>query len=237
MKSLLINDIIGLILNNIAFWVQLLFVGGFIFAFFIDHIPLSLRIIGAKVGAFPLGTLRSTQIMVLNRFGAAFFFTSAGFLVDIGFSPERFLALFSLAWALVGFLSLLYIRSWTTVYKLMAFYVFGSEHAVSETRVIKFTFRYVLINYPFLFNLIGITIPVISASFFPDFRGTLLQIGFLFNCIATLLVVFVVEPKFIGHILNDEAGLADDYHQRLITSKALLLLSMSCIAWLVIYLM
>lgn len=36
---------------------------------------------------------------------------------------------------------------------------------------------------------------------------------------------------------NDETDLADDYHQRLITSKALLLLSMSCISWIVIYLM
>ena len=237
MKYRLIDEIIGLILNNIAFWMQLLFVGGFVFAFFIDHIPLSLRIIGSKVDAFPLGTLRSTQIMILNRLGAAIFFTSAGFLVDIGTSPQRFLALFSLAWATVGLLTLVYIRSWATVYKLTAFYVFGSENAVSDARVIKFTFRDVLVNYPFLFNLFGISIPVISASFFPDFRGTLLQIGFLFNSIATLLIVFVVEPKFIGYISNDETGLADDYHQRLITSKALLLLSMSCISWLVICLM
>ena len=174
--------------------------------------------------------------MVLNRFGAAFFFTSAGFLVDIGVSSERFLVLFSLAWAMVGFLSLLYIRSWRTVYKLAAFYVFGSENGGSDTSVIKFTFRDVLINFPFIFNLIGISIPVMAASYFPDLRGGLLQIGFVFNSIATLLVVFVVEPKFVGHISNDEAGLADQYHQRLITSKALLLLSMSCIAWLVIYL-
>jgi hypothetical protein len=223
--------------TNIEFIVQVVFVGGFVFAFFIDHIPLSLRVVGFKLDAFPLSTLRSSQIMILNRFGAAFFFTSAGFLVDIGISPERFLALFSLAWALVGFLSLLYIRCWRTIYKFTAFYAFGNKNAVPDTRVIKFTFRDVLINYPFLFNLIGISIPVIAASYFPDFRGTLLQIGFLFNSIATLLVVFVVEPKFIGHISNDEAGLADEYHQRLLTSKALLLLSMSCIAWLVIYLM
>jgi hypothetical protein len=219
------------------YFVQILFVGGFVFAFLIDHIPLTLRVVGLRLDAFAESTLRSTQVMILNRLGAAIFFTSAGFLVDVGTSPQRFLALFSLASALAGFLCLMYIRNWGATSKLVAFYVFGSKNDVYNPKVINFTFRDVLLNYPLLFSLLGIGIPVISASAFPDFRGTLLQIGFVFNSISTLLVVFVIEPKFIKHISNDEYGPADDYHQRLVTSKSLLLLSISCIAWLFIHLM
>lgn len=219
------------------YFAQILFVCGFVFAYLIDHITLSLRVVGLRLDAFAKSTLRSTQIMILNRLGAAIFFTSAGFLVDIGTSTQQFLALFSLASALAGFLCLIYIRSWGATSKLVAFYVFGAKNNVFNAKVVNFTFRDILLNYPVLFSLLGIGIPVISASVFPEFRGTLLQIGFLFNTISTLLVVFVIEPKFIKHISSDEYGLADDYHQRLIISKSLLLLSMSCFAWLVIYLM
>ncbi|MFL2693697.1 MAG: hypothetical protein ACJ0G1_08320 [Gammaproteobacteria bacterium] len=57
--------------------------------------------------------------------------------------------------------------------------------------------------------------------------------GFLFNSIATLLLVFVVEPKFVGHIANDEGEIADQYHQRLIFSKAMILLTLGAISWLI----
>lgn len=219
-------------MNSFEFWIQVLFVAGFTFAYFIEHIPLSLRITGLNVGDFPLGTLRSSQIMILNRLGASIFFTSAGLLVDLGVSSAKFLALFSITWALLGFLSLMYIQNWRTTSKLIIYYIFDNKKTESDSSVIKFKLKDVLMNYPFLLHLLGASVPVILASFFPDFRGSLLQIGFIFNSIATILVVFVIEPKFIGYISNDENGLADIYHQRLIFSKALILFSMSCISWL-----
>ena len=236
MKIIWINAIIEIILINFEFWIQILFVAGFTFAYFIEHIPLSLRITGLNVGDFPLGTLRSSQIMILNRLGASIFFVSAGLLVDLGASPKQFLALFSITWALLGFLSLIYIRNWRATSKFIIYYIFDNKKAESDSTVIKFNLKDVLMNYPFLLHLFGASVPVILASFFSDYRGSLLQIGFVFNSIATILVVFVIEPKFIGYISNDENGLADIYHQRLIFSKALLLLSMSCISGVIIFL-
>ena len=186
-----------------------------------------------QLDRFPLSTLRSTQVMVVNRFGAAFFFTSAGFLVDIGLSVGDFLMIFSLTWILLGTSVLLYILNWNMVYKAIAGYFLNINEISSDVKLIKFTFRNILINYPFIFNIFGILIPIVSAAAFPQYRGMLLQIGFIFNSVASLLLVFIIEPRFMAHVANGEAELADQYHQELITSKALLLLCMGLISWLV----
>ena len=211
---------------------QIIFVIGFIFAFFIDHLSLSFRIVGYKTDTFPISTLRSTQVMIFNRFGAALFFASSGFLVDLGVSPKDFLLLFSLAWFLLGILTLLYIKSWKTVSAFLADKFSSGKNDIS-INVIDFRIKDLLTNFPFLFNLLGISAPVMLASFFPDYRASMLQLGFLFNSIATLLLVFVLEPKFIAHLADDESEAADQYHQQLIFSKAMILLLLSIISWLI----
>lgn len=218
-------------MENIKYLAEIIFIAGFVFAFFIDHLPLSFRVMGYKLNDFPLSTLKSSQIMILNRFGAALFFTSAGFLVDIGTSPKAFLLLFSLSWGFLGLLTLIYIRKWQAVSEFLALKLFNKENAFSTTFVINFSIKDFLTNFPFFFNLIGISAPVILAAFFPDFRATLLQIGFLFNSIATLLLVLIVEPRFIGHISRGEGNVADKYHQKLISSKAMILIAMSIISF------
>lgn len=217
-------------MESFKYLVQIIFIVGFIFAFFIDHLPLSFRIVGYKVDAFPVSTLKSSQVMIFNRFGAALFFASAGFLVDIGVPPKEFLSLFSLSWGVLGLLVLLYIKSWKAVSGFLAMQFSPSKNDFS-TNLVGFKIRDLLTNFPFFFNLLGISAPVILAAFFPDFRATLLQLGFIFNSVATLLLVFVVEPKFIGHLADDEGEVADYYHQRLVFSKAMILLTMSIISF------
>ena len=202
---------------------EVVFILGYMVAFFIDHMPWSLRVAGNMLGKFPLSTLRSTQILMVNRFGAAFCFTSAGFLVDAGIRMHDFLLLFAIAWGLLGLASLIYILQWPKVFELLSFHFLGvvsSKHKVSK---VKFSFGYAMVNYPFIFNLLGASIPILSASAFPEFRGLLLQLGFLFNSIASVLLVFVLEPIFMSLISNDQQEEADFYHQKFIISKTLLL--------------
>ena len=215
------------IIGNYEYLAATIFFLGFIFSFFVDNFPLSLRVLGHRLDKFPISTLRSTQVMVLNRFGTAFFFASAGFLVDIGFGPGGFLILFSMTMIISGLLTLLYIRKWKLISMSFLKYVFSSKE-ILKTRVASFSIKRILINYPCLFNLIGLSAPIILASLFPDYRGTLLQLGFLFNSISTLLVVFVIEPKFINHISSNDYELADLYHQELIISKGSILIMMGC---------
>jgi hypothetical protein len=212
-------------MENFINLAQFIFIIGFVFAFFIDNFPLSFRVLGHKFNAFPISTLRSTQVMILNRFGTAFFFASAGFLVDSGFTSTKFLFLFAFTMLTSGFLTLLYIRSWKSISNSFAFYIFKKTN-YPEVEVIEFSMKDIFINYPCFFNLLGLSFPIISAAFYPDYRGTLLQLGFLLNSISSMLVVFVIEPRFIKHISDDNQYLADFYHQKLLTSKALILSSM-----------
>lgn len=210
-----------------------IFILGYLIAFFIDHLPLSLRSVGKLLDLFPLSTLRATQIMMANRFGAVLFFISSGFLVDIGGSTKYFLLLFSVSWLLLGSISFIYILKWRNVFTLISKYMFGVAKPEVNIKTINFSINFTFTNYPFIFNTLGVSIPIISASIFPEFRASLLQIGFAFNSIASLLLIFVIEPKFVSHISNDQTQKADDFHQELIYSKSILLLISSLIGFIV----
>lgn len=209
--------------QNLIFFATLIFIFGYLVAFFIDHIPWSLRVVGKKLNKFPLSTLRCTQILMMNRFGAAFCFTSAGFLVDVGTTINEFFLYFAIAWGLLGIASLVYIIKWKIVFKFLANNMLGDTILDPDVSNVKFSLKYVMLNYPFIFNTLGASIPILSASVFPEYRGLLLQLGFVFNSIASLLLVFILEPIFMNHIGNDEQEEADFYHQKFIISKTILL--------------
>lgn len=211
---------------------EIVFILGYLVAFFIDHIPWSLRVAGKFLDKFPLSTLRSTQILMINRFGAAFCFTAAGFLVDAGTNINDFFLYFAIAWGLLGFACLIYILQWPKVFKILSVYFLGVSSRDHHVIKIKFSLEYVMVNYPFIFNTLGASIPILSASVFPEYRGLLLQLGFIFNSIASLLLVFVLEPAFMEHISNDQPKDADYYHQKFIISKTLLLFVCSIIGFL-----
>ena len=210
--------------SNLLFVIaSLIFILGYLIAFFIDHLPLSLRSAGKILDVFPLSTLRATQIMMANRLGAVLFFTSSGFLVDIGSTMEDFLLLFSLSWLFLGLLSLIYILLWKSFFVFISKYLLAINEPIAQVKSLNFSLKYTFTNYPFIFNTLGVSIPIISASLFPEFRASLLQIGFAFNSIASLLLIFVIEPKFVSHISNDEPQKADKFHQELIYSKSIIL--------------
>ena len=226
------------VLSNsfIIFFAQVVFIAGFMIAFFVDHVPWSLRVAGKLIDKFPLSTLRSTQILMINRFGAAFCFTSAGFLVDIGTGLTSFLLFFAIAWGLLGMASLLYILQWEKVCKLLSVYLMGDETYKFSVKKVNFSLSYILLNYPFIFNMLGASLPIFSASVFPEYRGLLLQLGFVFNSVASILLVFVLEPKFMDHISKNQQDEADYYHQKFIISKTLLLFVFS-VAGFILYFM
>tara|TARA_B100000900_G_C20578494_1_gene716386 strand:+ start:1353 stop:2042 length:690 start_codon:yes stop_codon:yes gene_type:complete len=206
---------------------QVVFIIGYVVAFFIDHFPWSLRVVGKKLNKFPLSTLRSTQILMVNRFGAAFCFTSAGFLVDAGTTINEFYLYFAITWGLLGTASFVYITNWKIVFKFLANNMLRVTIVNPDVKNLKFSLKYTLLNYPFIFNTLGASIPILSASFFPEYRGLLLQLGFVFNSISSILLVFVLEPIFMNHIGNDELEEADFYHQKFIISKTILLFMFS----------
>lgn len=212
---------------SIIRFAEFMFIFGFVVAFFIDHLPWSFRVAGIALEKFPLSTLRSTQILMVNRFGAAFCFTAAGFLVDAGLSVEGFIYYFSLAFGILGVITLLYYLCWQTVYTLVARIFLGTQAHRAEVTRVPFSIRHIVINYPFIFNILGVSAPIISAAAMPDYRGFLLQLGFIFNSIASVLVVFVLEPVFVKHISNNDVGAADAFHQKFILSKAMLLIIFS----------
>ena len=125
--------------SNLLFVIaSLIFILGYLIAFFIDHLPLSLRSAGRILDVFPLSTLRATQIMMANRLGAVLFFTSSGFLVDIGSTMEDFLLLFSLSWLFLGLLSLIYILLWKSFFVFISKYLLGINEPIAQVKSLNF---------------------------------------------------------------------------------------------------
>jgi hypothetical protein len=132
--------------------------------------------------------------------------------------------------------SLLYILQWEKVCKLLSVYLMGDETYKFSVKKVNFSLSYILLNYPFIFNMLGASLPIFSASVFPEYRGLLLQLGFVFNSVASILLVFVLEPKFMDHISKNQQDEADYYHQKFIISKTLLLFVFS-VAGFILYFM
>jgi len=47
----------------------------------------------------------------------------------------------------------------------------------------------------FLLSIFGFLLPSVAASFFPNYRATLLQTGFVLNSVATLYSTFRIEKR------------------------------------------
>lgn len=193
---------------------------GLITTFAADVLPMSLRTVGAMVDEFPLSTLRTNQVMIVNRFGGAVTFACSGLMVDLGHGVDSFLLVFSIAWWLLALICLAYALSWRAISAWLAGRALGQDTIGLEVVLVRPNIRWSFKNYPHVFNILGVSLPIVAASLVPEFRGVLLQLGFIFNSLATFLFLFVIEPKFIKLIADKNPHDADRYQQQLLISKA-----------------
>ena len=172
---------------------------GFVCSFGVDGVTMLIRANAAQRNKFASGTLSVQKIMLINRIGAAIMFMSIGLIVDVGISITAVTLLISVSFIFLG------------VFFILKFlHVESSLKSGQISGVCQNNSHKLLIGYPYIFNCLGLALPVTSAILYPDFRATLIQSGFLLNSIATLLNVYIIEGRFIGLIedkKNDEAML------------------------------
>ena len=165
---------------------------------------LHIRLAGAQVGRNAYAGFLVTACLLGNRLGASLLFPSGGFLLDKGYSPDGFLKLFSgAAFAMVVVFILIIYNKERVVHSLRRFFParsndsdslvgpFVDRGSKSEQSISKISRPVVVLTT--LLNQLGIFLPVFVASFFLDYRATIVQLGFLINSIGTIVTIFYVE--------------------------------------------
>jgi hypothetical protein len=185
---------------------------GLFIAIFTDHLQTIAKYRGAKRDSIASGYNQAMKIMVLNRIGAVLYFLFLSFSIDNGVDTNE------LKFGL-GAVSVI-----CAVPVLLTFLLLDRKLPVNNIyRVIN------LKNYPFkimmavfiatIFNILGLTIPWIAASIFPDLRLTLANTSFLFNTIFTVINVFYIEQK-LASIIDTSHGSLENFTSGLIIARA-----------------
>lgn len=197
---------------------------GFVLTFFVDNLSMAIRAEGKKIDEFPKSTLRATQSLLINRLGAALLFTSAAFMVDRGLGIKSIAATSGAGCLLLAALNLLYVNYYGHIAAALRSWIAADYSQMGRQEKISCrTNLNIFIAYPFCFNLLGSLGPMLLASVFPAYRATILQLGFIFNTLATVLHVFVIEPRFIETIEDKSSNRADEFHLSYTLSKSIFL--------------
>lgn len=180
---------------------------GLVAATFFEQSQLIAKSVGAQRGIVATGYNNAMKLMVANRLGAVAYFFMISLSIDFETPPETIQRSLAVTVMLVGLSSAV----------LMLFY----RSRVGEFEDGKGSWLWTRGNLQrsqkialwgalgaTIFNLAGLTIPMIWSATYPELRLTLANTGFLFNSIFTFLNVFIVESEVARQIDRD----ADNMH-------------------------
>jgi len=181
----------------------------------VEQASLSVRVFGASVNALAIGHHLSLIIMLANRLFTALALLLLGYAVDFGVKPVTLAYIFTVTGFILATASVLILARWSaaawifqTFYRVCYGKIWKSDGVSYEDLEddkseecgpirVRVWFVYFATSLFFL----GFLIPPILASFWPDARATLMQTGFLFNAIGSLIMALYVE-KDIARIFQ-----------------------------------
>lgn len=192
--------------------------------FFIEIIAIYIRISGGIYSVPHLANHLSILTLLLSRVSTALALVGIGFALDSGIDPT------DLAITYFAFLSLLSIAlvfcekfkkalDRFLIEKIVpnGIAIFDYEMIETSPREDKFLVLNVAIG---LFLILGFCLPSLFASVYHEYRATLMQLGFVFNSIATLISAFYVEKKIaLALHLNCNSTLARLNNDLIISRK------------------
>ena len=173
---------------------------GLLIATFTEQLQLYAKYRGAELSTVAAGYNNAMKIMVFNRLGAVFYFLLVAMAIDFGTGPTKltyFMGAVMLVLAVCSFTMLL---------------ILGNEEEVPGASLfsslcglkLKGQLVVVMSLVATIFNLMGLTIPMILGAYFPEYRLTLVNTGFLFNAVFTLVSVFIIE-NYIAYMIDKKS--------------------------------
>lgn len=184
-----------------------------LFLAFLGDILQSVSRVSASVLRLPdLATHLTTLSMLVNRFGGAIALVLIGYSIDIGIAAHQLVATYFVTTLCVGAsYAMAAVRGdWMlsmTAKFVKYYYNIDSPIELNDIVLeIKNTARFDLALI-YIITISGFLLPSILAAIYPDFRGTLLQSGFLLNSIATLYTALKIEKEIALDLISKDDDL------------------------------
>lgn len=171
---------------------------GLAVAIFSDHLQIIAKYQGALRLRVAAGYNLAMKVMVLNRVGAVLYFLLLSFNIDNGLSPHKLklglgFLIISVSIPTVGLIVWLQKRISSSGASLN---VLDSTQWPKAIVVASF--------FATVLNLLGLTLPWVAATNYPELRLTLANTSFLFNTAFTVINVFYIEHRF-AQLVDAEA--------------------------------
>jgi hypothetical protein len=170
--------------------------------FLVDTLQVLLRAVATDLSAPILGAHLGSIFMLVNRATAALALLAIGYFVDTAMPHENLQSIYAMAAILIAVCHLpLLSRTPIFAITLLAFQrIYGKTcdpeiiqsarqaHGIKSRYKLSFAVASVT-----AVGLLGLLVPSLLASTFPEYRATLMQTGFILNSAATIANVLYIE--------------------------------------------
>lgn len=148
---------------------------------------------GAVAGKIATGYMSAMKIMIVNRMGTIIYMFFLSLSIDIGITNRTLLTV-----AILSCLGVLVYNIFLVTHRTRILLV--TKPAPNE-RVWNFLVqggcRYSIASYgATLCNILGLTLPLLLANTFPNYRLSMANTGFLLNVFFTLINVLILETRY-----------------------------------------
>jgi hypothetical protein len=204
-------------ITNLA---ALFFIFGFALCYSSESFTLIIRLTFKAIDKESLGMFYITMVMLGTRLGASLYFPAGAFLVDSGLDYSFILTIFIISTLFTSVV--FYLMSAKTVFIVNKIGMKFSTDKISITPYKSSKLKLVY-SLPIFFNGLAVVVPLCIATFFPDYRATIIQMGFVVNSIGTIMNVFIIE-KYIAQSLQNSVEFGSTAIKEILKARAIGLL-------------
>ena len=163
-------------------------------------LEFAVKVTTSVLGVPNLSTHLVSLSLLFNRLGAAVVLLMVGYFLDTGLDSIKLIGsyvVFCFLLALIYFYAAFYVPRTFFILRgfIQKYYQINVNNAQEyqpRLNIYRPTLDVMII---FLLSIFGFLLPSVAASFFPNYRATLLQTGFVLNSVATLYSTFRIEKR------------------------------------------
>jgi hypothetical protein len=189
-----------------------------------DTLSFVSRLYGAVVDRYAIFTHVGMVVLLANRVAVAFCMPLLGYFVDSQIGISNLIWIYELSLVVLALTMCLIATRIDLAFKALLFFgrAFHKDEMLPNVKEIapgKLKIDGPAL-YTMIFYLSGFLLPALVAMMFPDYRATLMQLGFVFNSMGTLINVAVVERRFSTLAQHGKQEEVIEFGRKLLLSRA-----------------
>ena len=188
------------------------------------------RLVGSISSRNAIASNLILRMLVVNRFGAAIYFPSLAYLVDTGANYQTIAGMFVVTLLFAGSalgIGLLAFDRLTWMFlgilggnNVMSHRAQENEREAHQQYTDEKQINHLAMYVANIFGVLGLTLPLLAASKYPDLRLTLAQLGFFFSSVFTVINAFYID-KWVTTLCDSKSPALEAAVKQIIKNKGL----------------